>query len=142
MSSKDTTTRLPPGGVAVGKGARRAVALLDAGMAQNKAQLAERFLDLARLLSSTELPTPRDWQLARASIALTIGILAREDQQVADMIKSREDKMADWLLDTLNPTGSALSGKRISRKRVSRKRICRKRISRKRTSRPGSEQSR
>ena len=121
MSSEDTTTTTPAAVVA-GKGARQAVALLDAGIAQNKAQLAERFLDLARLLSSTELPTPRDWQLARASIALTIGILAREDQQVADMLRSREDEMEDWLLDTLSPKRSAPSRKRTSRRRTRRSR--------------------
>ncbi len=122
MGSEDTTTTTPADTAAMRKGARQAVALLDAGIAQNKAQLAERFLDLARLLSSEEPPTLRDWQLARASIALTVGILAREEQQVADMLKSREDEMEDWLLDTLSPNRSARSKRRTSRRRAKQSR--------------------
>ncbi len=99
---------------------KRAVALLDAGIAENKAQLAKRFPELARLLASEAEPTERDWQLAKASVALTMGILAREDEQVVRMLQDPDDDMEEWLLGTLRKQRADRATRQPSRRRVKR----------------------
>ena len=96
----------------------QAVAFLDAGIAENKAQLTKRFEELVRLLGSEEPPSQEGWKLARASIALTLGLLAREDEKVARMLRDRDDEMEDWLLDTLRPKKRARSSQRSTRRRA------------------------
>ncbi len=115
MAEDDTSTLLEAG-------SKQALKALDDGIAANKAELAKHCKDLTRILASDAPPTQRDWMLAKASVALTVGILAREDEQVATLLKDREEQMEDWLLETLHPQKRRRAGKHPSRRKSKRSR--------------------